>query len=392
MQIARIAALGVAIALAGAAVWSFTRPKPPAGGADGPRTGTAASFDPEPGRHANPDPAVAQAPDRPAAGAAGGATIPVALADLGAPPAPSDAIDLTIPWKRGTHNRWRYEIEDFRLAADRATGNREPAWYVWRALLETIDGDGHGAARLRLTIESVRIRGFNQLGVPYDFRSEVTDDPLLEDPSMSVGLRPLLATLGRPVEFRLDASGNVIDVDGVDDLRDRFLAEYQRLTKDTDTPAAPTRDSVAEQWSEYLFPRLAGSAVAASKPREWSASETWAAPWRIQWRGDVRPVGTTPDGVVAEVRATPEAVMSGASAPWGASIEKVRAIPREHGYRAQYRVSRTDPGVAEASIHVRYEVWTAFKAGGGGPGSQGPAPQFVEIDRRVRVTRTPADP
>jgi hypothetical protein len=399
MKLARLLALVVAVGLAAVAVWIFT--KPPEGTGQRPASGTAPAqgtaavptFEPEPGRSgARPanGPAPAQGTSSPA-GAPSAPLMPTALPDTGTPVPPGTEVAVHVPWKRGERNRFRYEIEDLTLARDRESGNTDPSWIVWRVLLEVVDGDGSGAARLRLTVESLRIRGFQANGLPFDVDSRIPDNGLLDDPNLARRVRPAIALLNVPLEFRLDASGNVVDVDGEDEWRERFLTEVQRIQKGAvnDAPDAPTREGLIDLWSEFLFPRTGGGKLVAGTPRDWQRRQPYVTSWAIVWKGKVDVTRDDPDAFRVDVRATPSAEPTGVAptTDFAAGIVAMRASTLGDGYRAAYRFGRSPGALVEAQIDATYMFATSRKAGGG-PGQPQYAPRYTEMLRRAIVRRT----
>lgn len=401
MKLARVLALVVAAGLAVLAVWLFTRPpaESPRDVVTAPVEGTGAAFDPEPGRGVRkPEPPSSSGGQETAPAAP---VMPTELPDVGTPVKPGQEVSVVIPWTArtgsGGASPYRYEIEDFSAARDRETGIVESTWTWWRVALAVVQGDGSGAARVRLTVESARFRGFQENGLPYDIDSRDPKNPLLDDPVLGRRFRPLLATFGRPLEFRLDAGGGVVDLDGVEDWRERYIDEVRRLEKGAvnEVTDAPDATQLIDMWCEFFFPRTGGGTLAGGARRDWTRTQMFAPPWAVVWRGRVEATRDDPDAFRVEFRAAPtaERVEGGPQGGFGAQLVAVRTVGGDESYHAAYRFGRAPGTLLAAHIEATYQLWHSQKSGGGpGPGA-GPAgatfaPKFLEIRRRMIVRRT----
>lgn len=401
-KLARAAALLTAVLLA-AVVWYVTRPGPPSapGGDSNPAQGTPGSavvpdWDPMSGS----GDAGSKEPRGSANGAAangaaanGGApavpapVLPTELPPVGTEVKPGVEVSVAVPWQRIGKGRVRYEIEDLTLQRNRQTDSVEPSHWWWYPTLEVIDGDGSGAARLRVVVDRFRFRGFHpRTGFPFEFDSADPLPGMLDEPDLGRRFRPLLAILGEPAEFRTDAAGTIVDTDGLDAWRERWTTELQRIAKGSvgDAPDAPTVQSLVDRWAEWLLPRFGGGKLAGGATRPWTRTQPILAPWTLVWTGTLAVTRDDPDAFRVDISAGPQAKDAG-----GRGVDpslRVRAIGVPSSYRAAYRVSRTSGALVAAQIDAKYELWQSVRKGGSEF-----APEyervFLEILRRAIVRR-----
>lgn len=393
-KIARLVALAVAVLAAIAVMWTCTGPAPvPDGkGATAPVQGSGGSWDPNAGSKKAQGATGGDPPDGAAQPESAAPVLPTELAPVGTEVAPGAEVSVVVPWKRGDVNRFHYDITDLTIYRDRDSGQRNPTQYEWHVLLEVADGDGTGAARLRLTAESLHVYGFQPSGLPFDVNSrDGTTSPFFEIPEVARQVKPVFALLGQPLEFVLDRTGNVADLRGLDAWRDRFTDQVRELEKGgIGEPAdLPTRAQVTDMWSEYLFPRIGGGTLKGGATRPWTRVVPEAPPWCIVWTGTVAVTRDDPDAFRVDVFAAPEAKnLGGAASGAGVGIAKVRAIGTEKSYHAAYRFGRAPGALLEAQIDASYQLWVSRPAAGA-PGSPTYSPTFNEVLRRVIIRRTP---
>lgn len=390
MKLARVLAVLVVAALAAFLVWRLSRPEEPVAPPGSPPQGTlppgAADWRPEgPGRPADP-PAAPRAPDPQV-----GVEPPAEVVAVGTPTKPGQEVAVGLPWRAGT-GRMRYEITDVSLDRDRANeGARNESQRTWRVTVEVVEGDGVSGARVRLTLDSLRDQILGPDGRIWDFDSVVGDvGGLLEDPLFGPGMRAMLPLVGKSVEFRLDANGRVVDVDGVDEWRRLYLDAAERLHPWVKL-GAPSKTSVIATWQEYLFPVLGGGTMRAGEARPFLLRVPVLSPWDMLWKGTLDVTRDDPDAFRVEVTADPEIARGpGAETELSAGIAKIQAVAAPGtAYKAGWRFARTGtPGLLEARIDSKYEVW---EARGGAPDARG-EPQydrtFRETVRRANIRRT----
>lgn len=393
MKLARVAAIAVAVILAVAVMWTCTAPRTPSGGPDVgtvPLTGTGGLWDPNAGSQKGPSvPSTGTEPPRKPLPP----VLPTELPPVGTEVKPGQEVSIVVPWKRGDVNRFHYEIEDLTLTRDRESGDVTPSRMQWRVHLDAIDGDGTGAARIRLTVDSLHVYGFQRSGLPFDVDSrDAAANPFMELPEIARQVKPLLVFVGLPLEFSLDRAGNVSDVRGFDQWHARFVDEVRLLEKGGvgDPPDAPDLAQTTDMWAEYLLPRLGGGTIKGGESRPWTRVAPGAPPWSIVWTGTVAATRDDPDAFRVDIFAGPEAKhMGGTASGAGVGIAKVRAIGHEKSYHAAYRFGRAPAALLEAQIDAKYEVWVSRQAAGGAPGTSTYSPTFNEVLRRVIVRRTP---
>ncbi|MCE9638057.1 MAG: hypothetical protein K8T90_20340 [Planctomycetes bacterium] len=394
MKPARIAALGVAAILAGAGAWAFLRTEPAAPsnaatGTSGPAEGTwSPTGDPHRGASGNAGgnsqrPGATSVAPPPQA-------LPSALPDVGTPVKPGQEVSVVVPWGQGQPTSFRYDIEDLNLVKYEATDYVDAIDTNWRVVLSVVDGDGKGAARIRLVVESLRVRAFGPTGVPYDEDSRSLDADKM-DPGVQRVVLPAVSIVGQPLEFRIDSGGNVTDVDGADIWRERYLAEVQRIEKRAvnDAPDAWTRESIVRTWSEYLFPRIGGGTLAGGAQRPWTRSQRVGGGWGLVWSGRVEVARDDADAFRVEFVGTPLAEQIGGTPTddADAQIAKIYAHGSDRAFVAAYRFGRSPAALIEAQIDTDFRFVSSRKTGGA-PGAPAYTPEWTQRKRRVIVRRT----
>jgi len=385
MKAARILALLVAAALAAFLVWSATRPEDGETPGPGTPSGVPAWSIEGPGSPVQGTTATNGGPRR----GVDPPPPPPPVLPAGTPVAPGQEVALDLPWKPGTGPQ-RFEIVDTQIERDKASGARNEFQHTQRVTVEVLDRADDGALRIRLTVDSLRHQVLLPDGRSWDFDSIVGDaGGLLEDPDFGPGMKATLPLLGKPLEFRLDATGRVVDADGVEAWRAAFLDAAEGLHRSI-RAAAPTTSLVIGTWTEYLFPPLGGGKLRAGTPRPFQLRKPLLPPWEMSWKGTLDATHDDADAFRVEATAAPVVERGpGADSDVSAGIAKIQAVHGKDAYRAAWRYARNGvPGLLEAQIDAKFEVWVSR---GGAPDAKGEvqySPTYGEVVRRAVIRRT----
>lgn len=386
MKLLRVVAVLVAALLAALAVWSGTRP--PAGAPSGapPATGTrtpGADWRPEVLRPDDTVPAArtpAAAPPTPA---------PPEIVPVGTPAAAGQAVDVAAGWRPGA-GRFRYEIEDATVEKDMEGPGVNASRRTLRVSVEVLEGDGTGAARVRLTLDSFRDQVIGPDGLTLDYDSRIGDPGTLAlDPILGPTIRTQTPLLGKPLAFRLDPQGRIVDVDGSDEWRRAYLDAVATLDPSM-RAGAPSAASIAASWAEYLFPPIGTGTITVGAPRAFVLRQPLIPPHDLVWSGRADVTRNDPGAFRVDVVAKPAVERGvGAVTEGSAALAGIRAVASDDAYRAGWRFARTAPsGLLEAQIDVKFQLWMSMDGDRDAKGATQYQRTFTEISRRVIVRRT----
>jgi hypothetical protein len=314
---------------------------------------------------------------------------PPPVLPAGTPVAADQEVSVDLPWKPGT-GPMRFEIVDTQVERDKASGARNEFQHTQRVTVEVLDRAADGALRIRLTVDSLRHQVLLPDGRQWDFDSLVGNAAgLLDDPDFGPGMKATLPLLGKPLEFRLDAAGRVVDVDGVDAWRTAFLDAAEGLHRSV-RAGAPTAALVIGTWTEYLFPHLGGGSLRAGTPRKYVLRKPLVPPWEMTWSGNLDATHDDAESFRVEATAAPAVERGpGAESEVSAGIAKIQAVHGKDPYRAAWRYARTGvPGLLEAQVDARFEVWISRAGAPDAKGEVQYTPTFGEVVRRAVIRRT----
>lgn len=390
----------VAALLVGAAIYSALRPKE--SDATSPaRRGT------HNGTAGGPAPAGAGADWRPetqagtpvtggedGAGDTAGETAPLPqlpdVSDEGTLVAPGAARTVPLLWVRGEKNKFKYEVVQTATSTNMEDNGTMLMRETQRLSVEVLAGDGKGPSKVRVTIDSFRVQFPRANGLPLDFDSLVGDEGLMRDPGFRRLAEPRIAVIGRPLDFHIDVDGRIIDIDGADDFRDRYLDAADRVTpgQARRAPDVPTRATLSALWESLLFPRLGAGDIEAGKGRRFTCRYHVPGGWAVIWNGKVDAYKETADAIRFEGVATPSPVQDDTAPPSETPVAKVNALGDYNAMQAAWWFSKKHGGLIEARVRAKYQIHISYQAGSNADGSAAYAPKFHIVDRHLLIRRT----
>ena len=329
-------------------------------------------------------------PDRPAEPKPKeGAKVEAAAPDVvdpspGTPVAADASADVVVPYRAGTKSRYR--ISDGMKAHDLSTDGVMWREFEWFVTTEVVQGDGTGPARVRMTIDDFTFKTQTP-NFPVMFRAKEPMKALLENEEFARSLRPLMATLGVPVEFSIGAGGAVTGVEGVDGLSRKFLATIEEIDPKylKDTPDAPTDEGLTQTWTEYLFPPIGGGTLAAGATRDAKFHLTYFERWDCVSTGKFRVTHSDDSGFRVEFKGKPEIeeLARAAKSESAAGIEKMRTASSADSYLGAWRFDRATGRLVRGSVHVKYRIDVSRRAGDQGNGQPAFNASFTNVERRI---------
>lgn len=298
-------------------------------------------------------------------------------------------VSLVVPYRKGTESRYR--VTTVLRSEDRRSGNSGGKRVIYEASVGVTEGDGSGPARVKLVPEAfdmTMLLGTDPAGntVGWRFDSRSPDERLLaSDPQIAAAIKPELATLGRPVEIRIDARGRAVGVEGADDWRDRFLAEIERVDPKFASEAAnaPTAELVAETWGNHLFPALGGGTLKAGDVRKLVVREDSFSKGSVLHVLRAKVTHAGPDVLRVEAVGTPEwePRMGAARNSYESAIVKCHVQASTDSSRFVWHIDTANGRLLEAFHQVDYQHWVSFGEEGGRRGEPIAAPTFTRIER-----------
>ena len=349
---------------------------PPAQAQDGNGTGkpafpdTGPSRTPEPKEPKNPKP-VAPAPD-------------TADPSPGTPVAAGTSAEVVVPYRAGTKSRYR--ISDSQLLRDLDTEGQVFHEFEWFVTTEVVQGDGTGAARVRLTIDDFTFKTQTP-NFPVMFRAKEPMTALLENEELARTLKPQMAILGMPVEFVIGPGGAVTDVEGVDGLNRKFLEAVEELGAKyvKDAIDAPTVESLTQKWTELLFPPIGGGTLAAGATRDASFHLTYMERWDCVSAGKFRLTHADSGAFRVEFKGKPEVqeLHRAVKSPTAAEIVKAQVVSSADSYVGAWRFDTKAGRLVRGSLHAKYRFDISRGVKKDPNGQEYPDSNFTSVERSL---------
>lgn len=302
----------------------------------------------------------------------------------GTPVAAGASADVVVPYRTGTKSRYR--ISDAMKAHDLNSDGVMWREFEWFVTTEVVQGDGTGPARVRLTIDDFTFKTQTP-NFPVMFRAKEPMKALLENEEFARTLRPLMATLGVPVEFSIGAGGAVTGVEGVDGLRQKFLETVEEIDPKhlKNTPDAPTAEVLTQSWTEFLFPPIGGGTLAAGATRDAKFHLIYFERWDCVSAGKFRLTHSDETGFRVEFKGKPEMeeLARAAKNESSAGIEKMRVASSADSYVGAWRFDRATGRLVRGSVHAKYRVDVSRGVVQDANGQSIPKSSFTNVERRI---------
>lgn len=309
--------------------------------------------------------------------------------DVGPPLADGTPVDVAVRFEAGTVTRYR--ITDASAQRDRQSGLSTGQRVIQEVTTRVTSAGDAGSARVRLTVDAVRIQAIQVDGLPIDFDSRDPDDATLENPVAAMAIKPYLVPLGHPLEFELGAHGGCVEIDGIDAWNDAWVECVEALQPGSSRQLVPpyTRETVLQVWSEVLFPPILGGTLKAGEERDVQILRDTLQNAYIEFRGPLRV--THDDGAVFRLRLlTKPGVIprqGAARSPQEAAVARVHVQSDADAYDAAWRFERAPGRLLDAEIDTKYQVWCSWLVGRNQQGEDAYQPVFLDVERSTRVER-----
>jgi len=287
-----------------------------------------------------------------------------------------------VPYRAGTKSRYR--VTDTFLQKDREM-NAVQAWqFVWDVSTEVVSGDGTGPARIQFKIDSFEFTTSDAIGRNLKFRSSEPDKALLADVQFARSMKPMMATLGMPVEFVIGAGGDITAVEGVNgvtraffDAVDTLGAQYSK-----DAGDAPTTETLTQKWSEILYPPLGGGSLKAGATRDAALRTTYYDRWCSVTSGQIRVTNDDADAFRVEFKGKPEIEELNRPAKNASAIgvAKVRVAASKDCVTAAWRFDRKTGRLVRGELSAKFRMDVSNATPGVGSGFSA---TYTDIERRV---------
>jgi hypothetical protein len=306
----------------------------------------------------------------------------------GTPVKPGADVSLAVTPIAGTKSKYR--VKEAQLSRDRETSDTQ--WYhvIWNVTTEVMSVDPSGTARIKFQIDAFRLQTEAATG-PVDFDSERPDETLLAKPEFARGFKPLLAILGVPVEFTVDAGNAIRDVQGVDALRRKYVEALDPFGAKAVAEAvqAPTAENMIETWSEALFPPIGGGTMKAPASRAvvFQKTDTQLERWSAVTRGPLRVTHEDPGSFRVEFKGKPEIVELNrpAKTEMALAVEKARIVASDESTVGAWRFDRTKGRLVFATVAAKYRYDISRRAGKDENGNLVYEPKFTDVERQISV-------
>jgi hypothetical protein len=316
---------------------------------------------------------------------------PLERREVGPPLADGTVVDLGFRYKKGAVSRYRIENASTQRNRDNDLTVFTRRWDDVTTKVVSVGDDG--SARVRLTIDAVRLQAYYPNGLILEFDSRNPDDSLLDDPNAALVIKPMLSLIGMPVELDLTINGAPVKIEGLDGWRDAWEEAVERVSpgdsRELSTPFSS--DTVLFEWREMLFPPVIGEPLAVGDGRDMELLRDTMQKAYVKFAGPMQ--ATHDDGDVFRVRmnATPGMVVrqGEARSPQEAAIAQTHVAASKDAYYAAWRFSRDEGRLVDAEIEADYQLWVSWPVGKDAVGADAYQPVFLQIQRQTRVELLP---
>ncbi len=312
---------------------------------------------------------------------------PMDRRDVGPPLDAGTSVELQIHYRAGTETKYRIEnaTTQRNMSNDLTVFMRR--WDDITTKVVHVGDDG--SARVRLSMDAVRLQAYYPNGLIIEFDSRNPDDTLLDNPTAALVIKPMLALIGLPIEFQLAANGAPVEVEGLQTWRDAWEEAVERESpgdsREISTPLS--RDTVMLEWRELLFPPVAGAPLEAGDERGVELLRDTLQKAYVKYAGPMK--ATHDDGTVFRVRvvATPTMMrrQGEARSAQEAAIADVHVQADKDAYYAAWRFNRDVGRLEDAEIETRYRLWVSWPVGKDASGKESFQPVFLQMERQTRV-------
>ena len=298
-------------------------------------------------------------------------------------------VSVAVPYRQGTKSRYR--IDETEVGVDVETEGQQLVRWITEVVVEVVEGDGSGGARVHLTIDAFRFQTtLPPEGTPAEFDSRHPDRKLLENPDIARAVSPQMALLGQPIELRIGPAGAPVAIEGVESWA-RLYAEAldhmgARVAAEADDVPRPERELA--RWSELLFPPTGGGAMKAGERRDATFERhVFVGRWILSTAGRIEVTHDDPDAFRVEFRGTPQIGESGRGpqTPAAAGIAKMRVVSSADSSRGSWRFGREPGRLLSAEIEAAFRLDTSFFGPPGPGGAATYTPKYVQVRREVVV-------
>jgi hypothetical protein len=306
---------------------------------------------------------------------------------VGEPLADDTPVEVAIRYVPGTVSRYR--VTNAIMQRNRDNGQAVGQRWDFEVTTKVAAAQDDGSARVQMTVDAIRIQALFPDGLQIDFDSKAPDDAALADRDRAVTIKPMLAVIGIPVEFRLAANGGCTDIEGVDAWHDAWADVVEALTPGSSrkTVSPYTPETVLLEWSEYLFPPILGGTLKAGEERTVQILRDTLQSAYVEAFGPLKVTHDDGDVFRLKLITTPTAKKRQApprSAQEGA-VAGVRVLADADAYYAAWRFAREPGRLVDAEIDTKYQLHVSWERGQDPSGNKSYERVFLDVERLTRV-------
>ncbi len=315
----------------------------------------------------------------------------------GRPVDPGVAVPVVLGYRKGAEARHRITIHT--KSTRRNDGQVSARRVIYYTKSKVTSGDGTGAARIRFELTRMRYAfPVGEGGVIEIDSAEITDaiQKLFNDnPSIALAIKPDMATIGKPAEFKIGATGRIESVEGVEGWRRAFIDALTEVDARAvaDAAHAPTAELLIDMWGLYLFPPLGGRKLNGGATREVRLRENTFQKAYVAHpvRASVTHVSDTGFTVQGVSTAKGEPQTGRALTPSQEAIFRTRIVASNDTGDHHWEVERESGFLNRAFHKANFQIWVAYSSGANPKqqmqGATNPDAVFTIVERIVSVER-----
>lgn len=282
----------------------------------------------------------------------------------GTPVGEGAEVDVRVPYRTGTESEYRVShstrLEELQQGI--VSAQRE----IRTVRLRVVEADGTGDTRIREEPQGFRIQNVTGASYVLEFNSESPDELTLADPNHAIWLKPKLAEFTLPLTVTLDAKGNAVDVDGVEEKDAAWRAALELISAQSAREAqGPNAADELDSRREWFFPPVGGGTLRAGETRPVQIRRNTGYRCWIAYPGTLRVTHDDPDAFTVELTATPTVAKREARNATEEAIHDVRVVASKDAYRASWRFDRETGRLVGTRIEDKYRLDVAWRVGGG---------------------------
>jgi hypothetical protein len=220
-----------------------------------------------------------------------------------------------------------------------------------------------GGARIQVKRDWIKIQTLAGQNFTFEYDSRTPDPRALENRQVALSIEPLIAMLPAAYEFRLDAKGNVLSVDGVDAARKLYQAALIRLNEPGAERYGPTEKEEIERFRAWLFPSLGGGEIVNGEPRKYIFKVNTGYNYWATFTGESDATHNDEDTFCVELDhcvAGEEGFDNAGVLPNGQKIAGLQVTAEQDRLKGAWVFDRTAGRLLSTRMHPKFRLVVAF--------------------------------